>query len=499
MDESRYFVLLASPAGATSPWVSREVEHWLATKPPETLLPVLTDGTLVWDNTARSFDVVRSSALSLALVGVFAEEPRFLDLRWARDKTQLDLRNGEFRSQMAALAAPIHGMAKEDLEGEDVRQHRRALRLAWAAAIALVLLTIGALAAAATAVSYANTARQQRARAVAERNRADRNAARASAQAALAKRNAHEAQDASQQAADNQAEAERNAERADRNAREAEANAAEADRNAREARVNANDAFVLAANLADSNTRLHHTTADLATTNQQLNSTNGELNSANGELNTRNQQLNRTNQQLKAANAAADTASELLTDANSLATARAIAANGLAQASTPTGLDTGLLLAAEASRRSDDVYVRDALLRSLQQRPTSLIRYLPHHDAPVLRTVVSPTFDTVATMDDNFTLHLTRVPGGTPIPIPRDRFFHEQAAYMDFAFSGDGQWLFLDKTGSCALWHLTDGAVAHPPCPQHVAAFAVDRQSSASRIRNLRRPHRTECDRPRSR
>src|SRR4051794_39365872 len=37
LDESRYFVLLASEGAAKSAWVSREVTHWLATKSPETL------------------------------------------------------------------------------------------------------------------------------------------------------------------------------------------------------------------------------------------------------------------------------------------------------------------------------------------------------------------------------------------------------------------------------------------------------------------------------
>ena len=39
---------------AASPWVNREVDHWCATKSPDHILPVLTEGTLAWDN-ARSF------------------------------------------------------------------------------------------------------------------------------------------------------------------------------------------------------------------------------------------------------------------------------------------------------------------------------------------------------------------------------------------------------------------------------------------------------------
>ena len=49
LDESSWFVLLASPAAASSEWVNKEIEHWLATKSVDRVLPVLTDGTWEWD------------------------------------------------------------------------------------------------------------------------------------------------------------------------------------------------------------------------------------------------------------------------------------------------------------------------------------------------------------------------------------------------------------------------------------------------------------------
>src|SRR5438046_2174946 len=49
LDESAWFVLLASPETA-SEWVNRELDHWLSTKLPERILVVLTDGTLEWED-----------------------------------------------------------------------------------------------------------------------------------------------------------------------------------------------------------------------------------------------------------------------------------------------------------------------------------------------------------------------------------------------------------------------------------------------------------------
>ena len=141
LDTSHYFVLLASPEAARSPWVNREIEHWLATKSADRILPVLTDGEWQWDSEAADF-TAESTAVPAALRGVFAEEPLFLDLRWARDDLHLSLQHVRFRDAIAQLAAPMHGMSKDDLEGEDVRQHRRARRLSATAVAMLVLLTL---------------------------------------------------------------------------------------------------------------------------------------------------------------------------------------------------------------------------------------------------------------------------------------------------------------------------------------------------------------------
>jgi hypothetical protein len=52
---SRFMVLLASPEAAQSKWVSKEVETWLSTKGPTTLLLALTSGDLVWDKDVGDF------------------------------------------------------------------------------------------------------------------------------------------------------------------------------------------------------------------------------------------------------------------------------------------------------------------------------------------------------------------------------------------------------------------------------------------------------------
>ena len=158
LDVSEWFVLLASEEAAQSEWVNKEITHWLATKGVERILPVVTDGSWDWDPAKGDFTAA-SSGVPEALRGALRDEPRHLDLRWARDETDLDLRNSHFRSAVADLAAPMHGVAKDELEGEDIRQHRRARRLARGAMGLVTVLMVIAVVVSIFALAQRNSAR----------------------------------------------------------------------------------------------------------------------------------------------------------------------------------------------------------------------------------------------------------------------------------------------------------------------------------------------------
>jgi len=194
LDKSDYFVLLASPAAAESPWVSREITHWLSTKSAARILPVVTDGHWNWDASRGDFSD-DSTAVPQALRGTFDEEPLFLDLRWARDDRHLSMRHSRFRDAIAQLAAPMHGVSKDDLEGEDVRQHRRMRRASFLAAGSLVLLAALAATAAALAAHNADRAsvadaesRRQQGLVSQQQRAAERATSEANMQTAIAQR-----------------------------------------------------------------------------------------------------------------------------------------------------------------------------------------------------------------------------------------------------------------------------------------------------------------------
>ncbi len=135
---SRYFVLLASPAAAASPWVRRELATWLESDPTGSkLLIVLTDGEIFWDAATVDFDWEKTDALPAVLSEKLACEPRWEDLRRSEAADA-----AHFRNAAASISARIHGIPKDQLIGEDVRQHGIAMRVSALVASAVAALVI---------------------------------------------------------------------------------------------------------------------------------------------------------------------------------------------------------------------------------------------------------------------------------------------------------------------------------------------------------------------
>ncbi|MFA3877722.1 TIR domain-containing protein [Streptomyces sp. MMCC 100] len=158
---SRWLVVMASPSAAASPWVRQEIDWWLTHRSADTLLLALTDGTLVWDRERASFDWSRTDALPReVLAAAFAEQPRWVDLRWLRspEQTRSDPR---LLDSVAQFVAPLTGRSKDDLIGDHVRQRRRTRRWLQATVTVLTVLLLLAVAGGITAYEQRNRARAQ--------------------------------------------------------------------------------------------------------------------------------------------------------------------------------------------------------------------------------------------------------------------------------------------------------------------------------------------------
>ena len=199
LDESSWFVLLLSPDSAQSHWVGQEIEYWIADEQRAgRVLPVVTDGEFSWVE-----GEVTGSAVHPALLGVFSSEPRWVNLRFARGEKQLDLKNPRFSEAVADLASAIRGVPKDELESEEVRQHRRTIRTAWAGAVLVLLLGVAASIASVFAFNEQQRANQQAALAI--ENAAEADTQRDAAETlAVAEANARDEADAQRAEAETQ-------------------------------------------------------------------------------------------------------------------------------------------------------------------------------------------------------------------------------------------------------------------------------------------------------
>lgn len=156
---SRWFIVLASPRSADSPWCRKELRWWLDTHGTERLLIVLTEGSIAWDEAQGDFDWALTTALPREVAsGRFAEIPLYVDLRWVRELSGTpDARDPRLRAAWLDLAAPIRGIPKDELDGDDVRQLRRTR---WIARSGVALITLAAAVAAWQAVEATRQRRQ---------------------------------------------------------------------------------------------------------------------------------------------------------------------------------------------------------------------------------------------------------------------------------------------------------------------------------------------------
>lgn len=160
LEQSEYLVLLASPLAAASKWVQDEVAWWLENRTAERLLIVLTDGEIAWDEGASDFDWTRTDAFPRCLQKAYAGVPHFGDLRWVKSEIDVSLRRPRFLEEIARLTATLLHRPLDDIVGEDVAQHRTAMRMLRMAVIGLLVLTLAALGAAYVSFQAKRTADQ---------------------------------------------------------------------------------------------------------------------------------------------------------------------------------------------------------------------------------------------------------------------------------------------------------------------------------------------------
>ena len=147
LEMSRWFILVASPESAESPWIQREITWWLSNHGTRNFIIALASGRIAWkedvDNPHTSdFDWDATNALPNVLRRAFENEPLHVDLYNSPEAAPQENIDGIPLRSLAKIAAPILGRDERDLIGEYRHYVKRTRRLIVSVAASLSALVV---------------------------------------------------------------------------------------------------------------------------------------------------------------------------------------------------------------------------------------------------------------------------------------------------------------------------------------------------------------------
>ncbi len=149
LEDSEFLIYLASPEAAESRWVQRELEQWCSEPGRvQRLIVVLTGGTLATDPETAEIDWQATDVLPELLRAHLAKVPLYVDLSWASDAERQTLLDPDYKKAVNLIVAGLRRIDPIVMSGEEIRQHRRNVRLrnGFVAAIALLAVGLGIVA-----------------------------------------------------------------------------------------------------------------------------------------------------------------------------------------------------------------------------------------------------------------------------------------------------------------------------------------------------------------
>ncbi len=170
LDRSEFLIVVASRHSATSPWVGKEIEHWLRTRSTDHIILAIADGQPEWSAEDECWTDESRALLPAPLHDAFTAEPLYLDLtdeaaaarhspKERPDRLTLD--NADFKVKIAAIQGRLRGMEPADIVSEDLDLWRRAERRRRRVRLGLVSLTVLSLLAGAAAMWFAAESAQR--------------------------------------------------------------------------------------------------------------------------------------------------------------------------------------------------------------------------------------------------------------------------------------------------------------------------------------------------
>lgn len=142
LDESKTFILLASPETCKSEYIPLEIDKWIENDPTlDKIFIVKTAGNLEWNkNTNTDFDWKKTNCLPGNLKHKFSKQPIWIDLsKYTKKK---DFKSQEFLLEVAIIVAGISGVEPRDIISDEKTRRRNTIFAVTIALISIFLLLI---------------------------------------------------------------------------------------------------------------------------------------------------------------------------------------------------------------------------------------------------------------------------------------------------------------------------------------------------------------------
>lgn len=144
IDHSNFCIYIASKEGSKSKWVQRELDYWLSRNGIETIIIVLLDGDIVWNDSTNSLSIKDTTALPEILSRQYNFEPKYVDFKSAWSKKHNLQNNNVYLDGIASIISTIKNVTKDLIIGEEIK--RKTLLKNTILGTSLILISISMIA-----------------------------------------------------------------------------------------------------------------------------------------------------------------------------------------------------------------------------------------------------------------------------------------------------------------------------------------------------------------
>lgn len=135
LGQAKFLMILASPMAAESEWVRKEITWWLQNRDSDSMLFLLSAGTIEWDEDNKRCDSAKTESLPLDenlevfLAQHYPDKPHIYDVKKFRNAKNLSLKINQYNDFVATLAGTLHPTKeKSDLFSEELLQLKKSKR-----------------------------------------------------------------------------------------------------------------------------------------------------------------------------------------------------------------------------------------------------------------------------------------------------------------------------------------------------------------------------------